>query len=328
MLFNKISKQQVGLSDKFKIGDWRKYIVYIAFIFVFIFFSIILNDKGFLKFSNILNITRQTAMISIMAIAMTFVIGAAQIDLSIGSIAALTSLITALVLQSTNSIILGLIAGLALGAGIGIINGLLVTKIRIPAFLVTLGMMGIIKGVAMWVTNTAAVPVLNTTYNFIFGMGDIGGFPILLVWTVIFLIIGHIVLTKTRYGKQVLATGGNETAAGYTGINTDRIKVIVFTVSAMAASFAGVLYAGRMQAGRYTFGDGDELSVIAAVILGGTAMSGGKGSIVGAVVGSLMMGLINNGLIIGGLSVSQQMIVRGVIIILAVALGSGSKRNK
>lgn len=325
MLFNSNIGAEGGVNIK-KI-NWSKYIVYIAFIIVFLFFAVTLSHKGFITSNNILNITRQTAMISIMAVAMTFVIAAGQIDLSVGSITALTSLITALILSYTDSILLGLIGGLVIGGLVGAINGLLITKVGIPSFLATLGLMGIVKGFAMWITNTAAVPILNDTFNFVFGTGDVLGFPILLIWTAIILIIGHFVLTKTPYGKQTLATGGNETAARYTGVNTQKIKLLVMTVSGISASFAGILYAGRMQAGRYTFGDGDELSVIAAVILGGTSMAGGTGSVIGAVVGSLMMGMINNGLIIAGLSVSQQMIVRGLIIILAVALGSKSQKR-
>ena len=180
----------------------------------------------------------------------------------------------------------------------------------------------------MWSTDTAAVPILNQTFNFIFGTGDILGIPILLFWTVLFLIFGFILLNKTPYGKKVLATGGNEVAARFTGIKTNKIKYMTFLMSGMFAAFAGVLYAGRMQAGRYTYGDGDELSVIAAVILGGTSMAGGMGSVMGAVVGSLLMGMINNGLIIAGLKVSEQIIIRGIIIILAVALGNKSQKNK
>lgn len=312
---------------KIKEFNWRKYIVYIAFLVFFIIFSVALFNRGFFTADNIMNITRQTATISIMAVAMTFVIAAGQIDLSVGAITALASLITALILSSTNNVLLALLGGLVLGTLIGLINGLLVTRVGIPSFLVTLGMMGIVRGLAMWITNTASVPILNETFNSIFGNGDIGGFPALFIWTIIILVVGHIVFTRTSYGKQTLATGGNETAARFTGVNVQKIKLLVMTVSGIAASFAGILYAGRMQAGRYTFGDGDELSVIAAVILGGTAMSGGTGSVIGAVVGSLMMGMINTGLILMGLSVSQQMIVRGVIIILAVALGNKSNTD-
>ncbi|RBW69686.1 ABC transporter permease [Bacillus taeanensis] len=300
--------------------DWRQYIVYIAFVGVFIAFSISLYDEGFLSVNNILNIVRQTAMISIMAVAMTFVISSAEIDLSVGSIAALASLTAALAVKSFG-LLGGVVVGLGTGAAIGLINGLLVTKIAIPSFLVTLGMMGIAKGLAMWITATAPVPILNETYNFIFGSGSIGAIPILLIWTLLIAAAGHIILRKTTFGRRILATGGNESAAKFSGINTSRVKLLVLTASGMLAGFAGMLYAGRLQAGRFTFGEGDELSVIAAVILGGTSLFGGVGTVVGTVIGSLLIGTINNGLIIMGLDVSQQMVVKGLIIILAVAFG-------
>ena len=161
--------------------DWSKYIVYFAFAAMFIFFSIWLNDKGFVSVNNILNITRQTAMISIMAVAMTFVIAAAQIDLSVGAITAISSLTCALMLQNTNNVFLALLVPIALGIGIGAASGWLVTKFKIPAFLVTLGMMNIVRGSAMWLTDTAAVPITNEGFCFAFGMGDIGGFPVLLL---------------------------------------------------------------------------------------------------------------------------------------------------
>ncbi|MDR2097914.1 MAG: ABC transporter permease [Spirochaetaceae bacterium] len=315
--------------------DWNKYIVYIAFVVVFIFLSVWLGDRGFLSANNVLNITRQTAMITIMAIGMTFVIGAAQIDLSVGSTAALSALVCALVLRSTENVfpvpfavIFAALASLFTGGVIGAVNGLLVTQVNIPSFLVTLGTMGIVRGSAMWLTNTAAVPISDTTpFNFIFGMGEIGGIPVLLIWTAVFVAAGYVLLNKTPFGKKTLAVGGNEIAAGFSGINIKRIKLSVFVMTGVLAAFAGVLYAGRMGAGRYTFGDGDELTTIAAVILGGTSMAGGSGFVIGTFVGSLLMGMINNGLILGGLSVSQQTIVRGVIIILAVAL-SNISRNK
>ncbi|GMO30459.1 MAG: ABC transporter permease [Termitinemataceae bacterium] len=316
--------------------DWGRYIVYIAFVVVFIFLSIWLGDRGFLSATNVLNITRQTAMITIMAIGMTFVIGAAQIDLSIGSTAAISALVCALVLRHTEGVLppffmvlFALFASLISGAVIGVVNGLLVTKVNIPAFLVTLGTMGIVRGSAMWLTNTAAVPISDATpFNFIFGMGEIGKIPILLVWTAVFVVLGIILLNKMPFGRKTLATGGNEVATRFTGINTDKVKIIVFTMMGVLAAFSGVLYAGRMGAGRYTFGEGDELTAIAAVILGGTSMAGGTGFVFGTLVGSLLMGMINNGLILGGLSVSQQTIVRGVIIILAVALSNVSRKGK
>lgn len=301
-------------------------IVYIAFVLIFLLFSIFLGGK-FLSLNNILNITRQTAMISIMAVAMTFVIGCGQIDLSIGAVTAMSALITALIIKQTGSILLGLLGGLLVGAAVGFINGLLITKADIPAFLTTLGTMGIVRGLAMWITDTAAVPIQNDTFNFIFGTGDIFGIPILLFWTIAFFIIGYFLLNRMPYGRHVLATGGNESAAQFSGINTGHIKRMVMLMSGLFASVAGILYAGRMQAGRYTFGEGDEMSVIAAVILGGTSMAGGSGAILGAVIGSLLMGMINNGLILAGLSVAEQNVIRGVIIILATAIGNKTSKN-
>jgi ribose/xylose/arabinose/galactoside ABC-type transport system permease subunit len=311
--------------------NFSNYMVYIIFVIVLLIFALWHGEK-FFSANNIMNITRQTAMISIMAIASTFVIAAGQIDLSIGSIVALSSLVTALVLQSTDNMFLAIGSGLVVGAVIGLFNGFFVAKIRIPAFLVTLGTLSLVKGAAMWATNTSAVPITNETYTQLFGLGKIGPIPILLVWTLVVTAIGYFGLTKLPFGKKVLATGGNETSAKYTGINVARTTMMVFVLSGIAAAFAGMLYAGRVQTARYTFGEGDELSVIAAVILGGTSMAGGVGTVIGSVVGSLLMGVINNGLIIGGLSVSQQMMVRGAIIILFVTLsvlatrGSASKR--
>ena len=303
-----------------KIGP-QYLIVYVAFVLIFVFFTVYLGTT-FISVRNILNITRQTAMISIMAIAMTFVISSGVIDLSVGSVAAMSAMIVAIILRETNSIFLALICGLAVGALVGGINGVLITKANIPAFLTTLGMMGIVRGFAMWVTNTAAVPILNHNFNFVFGTGNLFGIPVLLYWTVLFGIIGYILLNKMPFGRHALATGGNETAARFSGINTNRIKIMVMVMSGTFAAFAGILYAGRMQAGRFTFGQGDELSVIAAVIIGGTSMAGGTGAIIGAITGSLLMGMINNGLVLAGLTVAQQTIIRGIIIILATAIGN------
>ncbi|MED4600535.1 ABC transporter permease [Paenibacillus validus] len=301
--------------------NWRQYIVYLAFIGVLIYFSVTLSDEGFLTTNNILNIVRQTAIISIMGVAMTFVISTAEIDLSVGSIAALSSLTSAMALEAGFGMIGAIVAGLGTGFLIGLINGLLVTKVIIPSFLVTLGMMGVTKGLAMWVTNTAPVPIIDKTFVYIFGSGDVGGIPVLLFWTVIAVVLGHVVLRKTAFGRRTLATGGNQSAARFSGVNVTKTKLYVLIGSGVMAGLAGMLYAGRMHSGRYTFGEGDELSVIAAVILGGTSLFGGVGTVIGTVIGSLMIGTINNGLIIMGLDVSQQMIVKGLIIILAVAFG-------
>jgi len=308
--------------------QWNKYMVYIVFVVVFILFSITLSDKGFLSSNNLMNVLRQTAMISIMAVAGTFIIASGQIDLTVGAVAAMSAMIVSLVLQSTDSIVLALICGLGFGLLIGAFNGFLVTKLKLPSFLATMGMMSAIRGTAMWVTDTAAVPIKNDTFTSIFGIGEVFGISVLIIWTIIFYAIGIVVFNKTPFGRHVLATGGNELSATYSGVKTQKIKLAIFIISGVVSAFAGILYAGRMQAGRFSFGDGDEMSVIAAVVLGGTAMSGGTGSVIGALVGSVLMGLINNGLILGGLTSAQQTIVRGLIIVAAVALSNITQGKK
>ena len=299
--------------------DWRRYVIYIGFAVVFLFFAITLGDDGFLTGNNLLNIVRQTATVTIIAVGMTYVIAAAQIDLSVGATAGLASVVTAMTIANYG-VFLGILAGLAVGVVVGSVNGALVAMLKIPSFLVTLGMLGIAAGVAQWITKSAPQPILSDLYNKVFGSGDIGPIPGLIVWMIIVVVIGAIVLAKTRFGRQVLATGGNPVAAKFTGINTTSITFRVLLISALLAALAGMLYAGQLQSGRYQWGTGDELSAIAAVILGGTSLFGGSGTVVGTLFGALLIGLINNGLILAGLDTSQQQVVRGVIIILAVAL--------
>jgi ribose transport system permease protein len=299
--------------------DWRRYIIYIGFVVVFVVFAVTLGDEGFLTTNNLLNIFRQAATISIIAVGMTFVIACAEIDLSVGSVAGLASVATAMAISQWG-LVAGIAAGLAVGLVVGAINGSLVAFLNIPSFLVTLGMLGIAAGVAQWITDSAPQPILDQTYNLVFGGGNFGPVPGLLVWMALFVAIGAVVLAKTRFGRQVLATGGNRTAADFSGVRTRRIKFQVMLLASVVAAVAGMLYAGRLESGRFQWGAGDELSAIAAVILGGTSLFGGAGSVIGTLFGSLMISLINNGLILAGLESSQQQVVRGAIIILAVAL--------
>jgi ribose transport system permease protein len=305
--------------SRFATLDWRRYVIYIGFVVIFIFFAILLGNQGFLSPNNLLNILRQTATITVIAVGMTYVISCAEIDLSVGSVAGLASVVTAMAVANWG-VVAGVIAGLLVGVVVGSINGGLVAGLGIPSFLVTLGMLGIAFGMAQWITHSAPQPILSYAYNLAFGSGNLGPFPGLVVWMAIFVAVGAIVLSKTRFGRQVLATGGNRMAADFTGINTKRIKFEVLLISGTVAAFAGMLYAGRLQSGRFQWGQGDELSAIAAVILGGTSLFGGSGTVIGTLFGALLIGLINNGLILAGLDASQQQVIRGAIIILAVAL--------
>lgn len=303
----------------------NKFIVYISFVIVLVGFSILLPGK-FLTASNIMNILRQTAMISVAAVGMTFAITAGQIDLSTGGVTATTCLIVALVLQNA-PVPVAVLAGIGVGLLCGGLNGILLTKCRIPAFIVTLGTSSVFVGFARSLTNLEAVSITNMSFTNMFGSGNIGPIPTLFFWTIIFTMAGQYVYKKTSFGRAVLAVGGNEAAARYSGINADKIKFWAMVISGVMASCAGILYAGRMHGARYTYGENDNMNIIAAVVIGGTSFSGGKGTVFGTLIGSLVIGMLNNGLLLMGLSVNSQMIARGIVIVLAVSLSLREKKN-
>ncbi|HEV7898589.1 MAG TPA: ABC transporter permease [Planosporangium sp.] len=306
--------------------NWREYVVYIGFVLVFLFFAAFLGET-FLSPTNLSNIVIQTAPITVMAVGLVFVLSTGEIDLSIGSVVAVSALTGAVALRETDNMLIGVVAGLAVGAVVGLVNGLFVTLVRLPSFLVTLATMGAVAGVAREISNLQSVPVSNDAFLGIFGSGEVFGVPGLIIWSVLAVVVGYVLLNQTRYGAHVLAIGDNIGAARVSGIKTARVKIMVLMSSAMCASLAGLLYAGRLHGARYTLGEADLMTVIAAVIVGGTSLFGGKGTVVGALMGSLLMGMLNNGLILAHLSVSQQMIARGLIILVAVSLSLREKRS-
>ena len=308
------------------IANWREYVIYYIFFGIFLVFSILLLNRGFLTGSNLLNIVRQTSMICVLSVGMTLVLAAEEIDLSFGAIVALAAIITAITLRATNSVVLSVVCGFGSGVLVGFVNGLFVARVGIPSFLVTLGMSGIVTGTARWISNLQSIAVNNDIFTFIFGSGNIGPIPMLFLWIILIGVLGHLVLKKTPLGRQILATGGNKVSAMYSGIDVGRIKLIVLTVNGALGALVGILYTGRLHGARYTLGENDLLVVIASVIIGGTSMFGGKGSVMGSIVGALIMGMLNNGLILLGLSVDQQLIFRGLIIIIAVSLAMHKRR--
>jgi ribose transport system permease protein len=308
-----------GWVASLKSVDPSRYVVYVGFLLILVGFSIVLRDSGFLTTRNLLNIVQQTAPVTVMAVGMVFVLTAGEIDLSIGSIVAISALLAAIVLRELPWLA-GAAAGLTAGAAIGAVNGGLVAYLRLPSFLVTLATMGLLAGVARWLTNLQSVPITNTTFNGLFGAGSLFGIPSLLIWTVVVVAVGHFLYRETRFGAHVHATGDNAAGARAVGIKVERIRFAVMTLSGAMAGLAGLLYSGRLHGARYTLGETDLLTVIAAVIVGGTRLNGGIGTIPGALIGSLLMGMLNNGLILMGLTVSGQMMVRGLIILAAIAL--------
>lgn len=304
-----------------KIPPSQSYAVYIAFVAILVFFAVDLRGQGFTSSTNVLNIGRSTATTSVMAVATVFVLSAAEIDLSIGSTVALAAVSSALVTQHHGAVA-GVIAGLLVGVAVGLFNGVIVTALRLPSFLVTLGTQMIGAGLARSISNLQAVPVSSRGYIRLLGGGSYGGIETVYLWTAAVVILGHIVYRLTPFGRAVLATGGSRVAARFSGVRTARVKILVFVLSGAAAAGAGMLDTGRLGGARYDFGSSDLLIVLAAVVIGGTSLFGGKGSVIGALIGSLLIGALTNGLILMNISVSNQMVAQGAVIILAVALGS------
>jgi ribose transport system permease protein len=305
----------------------RRLVVYAVFLLIFVFFAATLHDDGFLSHTNLLNILRQTTPITVMAVAVVFVLSAGEIDLSLGAVVALSALVTADVMQS-QSAVLAIAAGLGVGIGVGVVNGLFVTALVLPSFLVTLASMGIVTGVARSITDLQAVAVENQRFVDIFGSGDLGPIPGLAFWALGAVALGHFVFRHRRFGAHVVAVGDNERAARAAGIRVDRVRLAVFILSGASAALAAILYTGRLQGASYTLGEQDLLTVIAAVVIGGTRLFGGEGSVIGALIGSLLMGMLTNGLILWGLTSSEQLIAQGVLLLLAISLTLRGRRGR
>jgi ribose/xylose/arabinose/galactoside ABC-type transport system permease subunit len=279
-----------------------------------------LSSPWFLSLDNFLNIGRQTTLVSIIAVGVTFIIIARQIDLSVASTLALSGMAAALAMnQINNSWIVGALAGLGTGALVGLLNGILTTQLSIPSFLVTLGSLSMARGLAMMVTNTKPVIITNESYFAIFGEGTFLGMPVPIAWTLVAMIVGILLLHYNVFGRRIYAVGGNPTAALYSGINTKWVTTAAFVLTGTLAGLAALVLSARSHAARPDVVQGMELDVIAAVILGGCSLFGGRGYILGTLFGSLIIGTLNNGLVLLGVSSPMQLVIKGAIIVAAVA---------
>lgn len=281
----------------------------------------------FLSVANILNILLATSVIGVLAYGATFVIAAAGIDLSLGSVLGLAGVVGAL---SMNELGLpwpaGVLVCLAAGAACGCINGLIVTRGGIPAFIVTLGMLGVARGLALVLTNGAPVYGLDPAFVYL-GQGRPAGIP---TPVIIFLGVGaicHFVLSYTRFGKYAVVIGDNESAARAMGIRVDRLRVALYSLAGLMAGVAGLLFAARTNAGDPTAGTSYELTAITATVLGGTNLFGGRATIFGTLVGALIMGVLQNGLNLMAVSSFYQQILIGVVLVLAVWLDQINQRR-
>lgn len=295
-----------------------------------VIFSIIISvmNERFMTSSNILNILRQTSINSIIAAGMTFVIITGGIDLSVGSSLALSGAVAAFLISTGTPLGIALIVALLVGASIGFLNGVAITKGKLQPFIVTLATMTIFRGATMVFTDGKPI---STGYEKSaeilskLGNGYLLGIPIPIIIMIVVFIIGYFILTQTTFGRYVYSLGGNEDATKLSGVNTDRVKILVYSISGFLAALAGIIITARLSSAQPTAGSGYELDAIAAVVLGGTSLSGGVGSILGTVTGALIIGVLNNALNLMNVSSYYQLLAKGVVILIAVLL---DRKNK
>lgn len=286
-------------------------------------------SDNFMTYANILNLLRQVSVNIFIAFAMTFVILTGGIDLSVGSTLALTSALTAGLITSGMNPFVCLILGLLIGGLLGLINGVFISMGNLAPFIVTLATMSIYRGFTLVYTN--GNPITGVAKEGIFkflGRGSVLGIPFPIIIMIIIFVILYIFLHRTPFGRKIFATGGNEKAALISGISINKIKIFVYTISGVLSAISGLILMSRLNSAQPTSGVGAEMDAIAAVVLGGTSMVGGKGSLYGTLVGALIIGVLNNGLNIIGVSSFYQQVAKGVVILLAVLLDSYKNRKK
>lgn len=302
-----------------------KYGIYFAFLLLTGTISVI--SPPFLMPSNVINILRQISVNGIIAVGMTLVIVTTGIDLSIGSVVALSAVVaTSYAHPGEFPVIVPLALGLLTGLVCGAINGILIARKKLAPFIVTLGMMTAARGFGLVYTNGQPVNNLSDSYNQI-GGGYLTGIPVPVVIFIGVALCGAFILHYTRFGRYVYAVGGNELAAKVSGINTERVIMAVYALMGVLAGLAGIVLSSRIMSASPSMGQGYELDAIAAVVIGGTSLSGGVGTIAGTVVGALIIGVMNNGLDMLNVSSYWQLIVKGLIIVLAVLLDKKSTRT-
>lgn len=297
----------------------------LALIILMVFVSIL--NPTFLQANNLMNLMRQLIINGFIALGMTFVILTGGIDLSVGSTLALTSAIFAGLLQNGMNTGLAILIAVGLGLVLGLLNGLLITKGKLAPFIVTLATMTIFRGLTLVYTDGRPIagPKDNFAFQFL-GKGQFFGIPFQVILFILAFLCLWIILNKTALGRKIYAVGGNEKASFISGINIDKVKIWVYVISSLMAVLSGLVLTSRLNSAQPTAGAAYEMDAIAAVVLGGTSMTGGSGSLTGTLIGILILGVLNNGLNLLGVSSFYQQIVKGIVILIAVLIDR--KRNK
>lgn len=284
----------------------------------------LLSDR-FFSLSNLVNVTRQVSINAVIAMGMTLIIITGGIDLSVGSLVALTGCMAIITMQAFGSDVAGILVGLGIGVASGLLTGILVAYCNIPPFIATLAMMTIARGAALVITAGQPIVRFDTPYRWL-GEGSVVGVPVPILIMVLILALTYFILRHTPLGSYIYAAGGNEEAARLSGIKVARVRSTVYMLGGLCSGIAGLVLAARLGSAQPNTGEGFELDAIAAVVLGGTSLMGGKGKIWGTIVGVFIIGVLNNGFNLLNVSPFYQLIAKGCVIILAVLLDQFLKR--
>lgn len=319
------------------IAFFERFGVLIFLVLLVIFFQS--QNSAFLSQRNIYNVLTEVSIFGIMAVGMTFVILTAGIDLSVGSILAVTAMFAAAIIKGDNTVtveagawggmswLIGLSVCLSLGTLIGYLHGLGVTKLKLPPFIVTLGGMTIWRGITLVINNGSPIAGFDAGYRW-WGRGDLFGIPVPVLIFALVAVVGYFALHKTRWGRYVYSVGGNPEAARLAGVNINRTLVSVYIVIGALAGLAGFILSARLGSAESVAGVAFELRVIASVVIGGTSLMGGYGRMTGTIFGSIIMGVLINGLVLMDVSAYYQQIIMGLIIILAVTFDTYAKSRR
>ncbi|MBO9197940.1 MULTISPECIES: ABC transporter permease [unclassified Rhizobium] len=299
--------------------------IFLSLIVLCVIFSI--TNQRFMSVANFLNVLQQVSVIAIAAFGMTWVILLGEIDLSIGSIIAVAGMVGAQCFAFGMGFVPALVLTLAAGALLGLANGVLTAKFLLPSFIVTVATMGIYRGMVSLPTNGAPAMIMEPTWTAI-GTQSFIGIPIVIWVVAVLFLFNHILLSKTKFGRRAYLTGGNREAALYSGIKVDRLKIIIFMISGIMAAISGILLSSRLFSAQTNAGMSYELDAIAAAVLGGTSLAGGVGTMIGTLIGALIIGVLNNGMNMLSVPYFYQLIVKGLVILVAVYLDVRSKRAK
>ncbi|MEJ5285197.1 MAG: ABC transporter permease [Brevinematales bacterium] len=307
----------------------RSQIFGILLILFTMVFALSIFTKTFLTSTNIFNILRAFSWIAISAFGQCLVIITGGIDLSVGSVMAFSGLISAILMKAGVYMPLAVLLGLTAGTLVGFLNGIMITKGKLPPFIATLGSLLMFRGLCYGISGGWPVRDFPESFSF-FGQYDIPflGIPMPLIFVILFTIIVGIFLSKTIWGYRIYAVGGNETAASLSGINTGKVKIMVYTLSAFLASVGGIIMTSRLGVAAPTAANGYELDVIAATVVGGTSLTGGEGNIIGVLVGALIMQVLRTGLVLVGVSAYWLQAIQGLVIVVAIMLDQLRKQRK